>query len=179
MACIQQAVDSDEELAALQVHIHAFLRECWEALDGLAREVNVCMGVLFPDAPLYPPDRMTRQCGFYMVRKTLHEESSTAAHPVSELLWEETRGRPAGPYRRLSYLYNLSLFLPVPLLRGACLPGTADLPDFALSLLKPQQVGACSLVSGTEEICEWLTGFCGRCHAMLSAALKEASKTGE
>jgi len=93
--------------------LHAFAREAWEALDGLAREVNVCMHHLFPDLGLYPPTQMTRQCTFYVVRKILHDSPATTHHPVTELLWHESRqgGQPA--YERLSFLHNLSLFLPI------------------------------------------------------------------
>ena len=106
-----------------------------------------------------------------MVRKILHEDPATADHPVSELLWNETREQPAEAYKRLSYLHNISLFLPVPLLAGMHLPGSSDLPEFAHPVLKPQQIESCPLVSGTEDICRWAAGFCHRCYGLLEEAL--------
>ena len=117
--------------------LHAFLRECWEALDGLAREVNLVMHALFPAAGLYAPFEMTRQCTFYVVRKLLHDWPRTAAHPVSDLLWSETREDASAAYRRLSYLYNVSLFLPLAPVNGR-LPGAEDFP----SLRAPWQAPA-------------------------------------
>jgi len=156
--------------------LHGFLRECWEALDGLAREVNVCMHHLLPEAGLHPPMEMTRQCTFYVVRKALHGYPRAAAHPVSRLLWERTREATGEPYERLSFLYNLSLFLPLWLPEGQ-LPGTADVPEFAHSLLKPAAVERCDAEEGTREMLRWLRGFTVEAYSLLTAAL-DASPAG-
>jgi len=147
--------------------LHAFAREAWEALDGLAREVNVCMHHLFPDLGLYPPTQMTRQCTFYVVRKILHDSPATTHHPVTELLWHETRegGHPA--YERLSFLHNLSLFLPIAPVDGR-LPGMGDVPPEARSLVRPQPVEAYRLEEGTQAILEWLDGLVQQCYALLA-----------
>ena len=154
--------------------LHAFLRECWEALDGLAREVNLCMESLFPCVGLFPPLEMSRQCTFYVVRKRLHEHPDTADHPVSSLLWERTRERPDEAYRRLSFLYNLSLFVPLPLPDGA-LPGTPDVPQVTAGVIKPASMGRCGIVEGTEAILNWLGTFAAECRRRLSRALSETN----
>ncbi len=157
--------------------LHAFLRECWEALDGLAREVNVCMHHLFPEAGLYTPMEMTRQCTFYVIRKTLHESPHTAAHPVSLLLWGRTREAAAEPYERLSFLYNLSLFLPIDLPEGQ-LPATSDVPGFARSLLRPAGMERCDAGEGTGEMLRWLGSLTTEAYALLAAALGGALARG-
>jgi hypothetical protein len=159
-ARLLEAADGGPEL-------HDFLREAWEVLDGLAREVNLVMHALFPDAGLYPPFEMSRQCTLYVVRKVLHEGAATAGHRVADLLWRETH-HDAGPaYRRLSFLHNLSLFLPVKPAAGR-LPGAADLPATAQSLIKPEQVGACGLREGLDQMLAWLAGFVQECYARLA-----------
>jgi hypothetical protein len=167
-ACRERLLEAPEDGAAL----HAFLREAWETLDGLAREVNALMHALFPDAGLYPPDRMTRQCTFYVVRKLLHECPATAAHPVSELLWRETRGAAAPAYRRLSLLYNLSLFVPLAVVDGR-LPSAADVPPAVRPLVRPQAVEGVKLSEGLEEILGWEEGLVAECRALLALALGE------
>jgi len=152
--------------------LHAFLRECWEALDGLAREVNLVMHVLFPAAGLYPPFEMTRQCTFYVVRKLLHDSPATTAHPVPNLLWRETRDDARPAYRRLSFLYNLTLFLPVAPVGGR-LPGTAELPPYARFLVRPQAVGGCKLEEGLEEILAWEKALVAACYHRLAVGLTE------
>jgi hypothetical protein len=149
--------------------LHVWLGQAWEALDGLAREVNAAMYHLYPESGLYPPLEMTRQCTFYMVRKKLHAGARIAEHPVSRLLWS-TRRSPGEPYRRLSFLYNLSLFVPLPLPEGR-LPGTEDLPGPVLEAIKPQEVAGCPLEAGLAEMGEWLEQFAGRCYEELCAAL--------
>lgn len=153
-------------------NLHGFLRECWEVLDGLAREVNLAMHRLFPDARLYPPLEMTRQCTFYVVRKNLAEHPDTADHPVSRLLWDETRDDAAPAYERLSFLYNLSLFAPLPLPDGQ-LSGSADVPEAIRPLIKPSSVPRASFGDGTADILTWLRSFTRRCYAALSRALKQ------
>ncbi|MGD2174124.1 MAG: hypothetical protein PVJ27_01885 [Candidatus Brocadiaceae bacterium] len=155
--------------------LHGFLRECWEALDGLAREVNLVMHHLFPHAGLYPPSEMTRQCTFYMVRKKLHEHPQTREHPVSRLLWERTRAAAEEPYERLSFLYNLSLFLPVPV-REERLPGWADLPGKMRTLLRESEVTGCAVREGTAEILEWLAELRRECYRRLAAALSAGGR---
>jgi hypothetical protein len=154
--------------------LHAFLRECWEALDGLAREVNLVMHRLFPAARLFPPLEMTRQCTFYTVRKVLHEHPHTSEHPVSCLLWQRTRSSPDETYCRLSFLYNLSLFLPVPVLEGHVLPGTGDVPAAARGIIRQPPAGdvaRCGLSRGVEGILQWLTALVVECRRLLEEAL--------
>lgn len=164
---VEQTLEREADAAP---EVHAFLSECWEVLDGLAREVNLCMHHLFPAAGLYPPMEMTRQCTFYMVRKKLHEDPQTADHPVSLLLWERTRESPAPAYQRLSFLYNLSLFFPVPVEQGR-LPGTSDLPELPRRLIKSAEVERCDATDGMEEIVRWLNDLAAQCYQRLGRAL--------
>ncbi len=154
--------------------LRAFLRECWDALDGLGREVNLCMHHLFPEAGLYPPLQMTRQCTFYMVRKKLHEHPATADHPVSRLLWGATRAEPGRGYERLSFLYNVSLFVPLPVPEGRRLPGRADLPQAVRGLVKPGEVPPCEARKGLRQIQEWLETMVGECYGRMTRALSAA-----
>ncbi len=167
--CRERLLDTQDGAA-----LHAFLRECWEALDGLAREVNVVMHALYPGAGLYPPLEMTRQCTFYVVRKLLHESPETSRHPVAQLLWRETRQAPHPAYRRLSFLYNLSLFVPVAPVKGR-LPGAGDVPAYAGDLVRAQQVEGCGLGEGTAEVLDWLNGLVVECYALLGRALLRAT----
>jgi len=158
----------------VQASVHSFLRECWEALDGLAREANVCMHRLFPQAGLFPPMEMTRQCTFYVVRKKLHEHPETADHPVSRILWERTRGRPAGAYVRLSFLYNLSLFVPVDVVGEGLLPGSEDVPASVRAIVRTPPGGAvqrCRVGVATTEIMDWLWEMVDETRGRLMAAL--------
>jgi hypothetical protein len=156
--------------SASEAQVHAFLRECWEVLDGLARQVNVCMHHLLPDAGLQAPRRMTRQCTFYTVRKLLHDSPTAAAHPVSRLLWDETKGSAGCAYERLSFLHNVGLFVSLPL-AGGRLPGTDDLAPAAVEVIKPQHVEGREVVEGTEEMWDWLEGFAAECYRRLTEAL--------
>jgi len=171
-ACRERLLEASRAGRDGAPELHAFLRESWEVLDGLAREVNLLMHAVYPAAGFYPPFDMTRQCTFYVVRKLLHESPATAAHPVADLLWRETRedGHPA--YRRLSFLHNMGLFLPVAP-TGGRLPGTADVPPAALPLIKPQQTDPCDLAVGTDEMLAWLAGLVRECYARLAVALAE------
>ena len=169
--CRQALLKRIREGGRPEPELHAFLRECWEALDGLAREVNVCMHHLFPEAGLHPPMEMTRQCTFYVIRKALHESPQGTAHPVSRLLWDRTREQCGEPYERLSFLYNLSLFLPLWLPEGQ-LPGTADVPEYARSLLRPATLDRCDADEGMQEILRWLRGFTADAYGLLTAALQ-------
>ena len=164
------------ESQAAAIELHEFLRECWEALDGLAREVNVCMHEIFPNTGLYPPGQMTRQCTFYVVRKTLREHPVTAGHPLSRLLWDATRGRPAGEYDKLSFLYNLSLFMPVDLVGEGELPAAADLTDAARRVVKPSAVARDPAPEGTAAMLEWVEGLVKECYAHLRQALGGATR---
>jgi len=155
---------------AIQKELHIFLRECWDALDALGRLVNLCTHRLFPDAKL-PGPRMTRQCTFYTVRRALHAHPNAAAHPLGRLLWDETRGNPSPAYRRLSFLYNVAVFVPVPLPEGRRLPEIADLPEELRALIKVEGVEPCDIEQGLEEILGWLGEFADRCYAELSRAL--------
>ncbi len=167
---LMDALESARTRAA-QAELHAFLRESWEALDGLGREINLCMQHRFPEAGLYPPFEMTRQCTFYMVRKKLHEHPDISDHPLSRLLWRETREEPAPAYRRLSFLYNLSLFLPVPLAQGRALPGTDDLPPAARAIIKAQRIEPCPADEGPAEILSWLRRFSEESYRLLQGLL--------
>lgn len=156
---------------ACGAEIHSFLRDCWEVLDGLARELNVCMHHLFPSAALYPPGAITRQCTFYMVRKKLSEHPQAAGHPVTRLLWDSTRGRSAEEYERLSFLYNISLFLPLTLTVDGQLPGMADLPAAARAIIKPAHVERCSVEEGVRQILNWLESLVAQCYDQLTDAM--------
>jgi hypothetical protein len=136
--------------------LHAYLREAWEALDGLAREANARLQPRRPDVPLYPPDAMTRQCTFYMVRKILHEHARD--HPLARHFWSHTREEADAPYRALSFYYNLSLFLPVPL-HGDRLPAPDELPAHAHPLLKAQPVDGGPVHEKVRQVHEWLSDF--------------------
>jgi hypothetical protein len=157
--------------AEAESDLHALLRECWEVLDGLAREVKLCMAHLFPDAGLYAPAMMTRQCTFYVVRKKLHEGTETANHPVTRLLYDSTRAAATKEYERLSFLYNVSLFLPLALTEDGALPGSADLTDTARAVVKPAQIDRCGAKEGLEEITNWLESLVGECYQRLAAGL--------
>jgi hypothetical protein len=154
--------------------LHGFLREAWDALDGLGRLVNLCLYDVFPDAGLAAPDRMTRQCTFYTVRRALHAHPGAAQHPLSALLWRETREAPGEAYGRLSFLHNLSLFVPLPLGEGGTLPGSADVPAHVRPLVRASEVGPCGPAEGTAEMLEWLRGFAAECFALMRATLAEA-----
>jgi hypothetical protein len=165
-------LSASAEAERLQMEVHTFLRECWDVLDGLGRQVNVCLYGLFPDAGLDPPERMTRQCTFYTVRRALHRAPSAATHPVSELLWEHTRVEPDPAYTRLSFLYNLSLFVPVPLPGGDSLPGTGDLPAHVQGVIRAAQAEGCGIEEGLDEILDWLRDFVAQCYSLMAYALE-------
>ena len=165
-------------LSETQAHLHAFLTESWDALDGLAREINLCMYRLYPELGLYAPSRMTRQCGMYMVRKILRESPLMRDHPISQLLWERTRTRPTAAYRRLSFLYNLSVFVPVPVPRGSRLPGTDDVPETLQPLLKDPPLKGCPLGQGLDEMERWLGDLVGTTYNLLSDVLREEYEKG-
>jgi hypothetical protein len=175
-ACIDAADCGDSGRA--QAELHAFLHGCWEALDGVAREANLVLHGLLPETGLYPPLAMTRQCTFYMVRKKLREHPATAEHPVSRLLWERTRQSPAAAYERLSFLHNISLFLPVPLLGGCRLPGTTDVPDHARGIVKTAAVGACPAREGLAGMADWVHALVAECRRELRRAADEGRPEG-
>ncbi len=155
--------------------LHAFLRESWECLDALGREVNACMQHVFPGAGLFPPLQMTRQCTFYVVRKKLHEAAETRRHPVSRLLWLRTRDPGDAAYERLSFLYNLSLFLAVGLSTGGHLPGPNDVPAAASGIIRVPDGGATgspTAEEGTAQIADWLHNFSEDCYEALTQALQ-------
>ncbi len=163
----------------IQARLHACLKECWDALDGLAREINLCMHRRYPEMGLYPPHRMTRQCGMYMVRKILHESPLMRDHPVAQILWEKTRTRPDRAYRRLSFLYNLSVFVPVPVPHGCKLPGTDDVPETLQPLLKDQPLEACPLDQGLDEMEDWLGDLVRNTYRLLADVLRGESSGEE
>ena len=169
-ACRERALGAIGDDAATGPELHAFLRECWEVLDGLAREVNAVMHGLFPGARLFPPAEMTRQCTFYVVRKNLHEHPDTADHPVSRLLWHQTRERPAEAYRILSFLYNASLFVPLSLTGEGRLPGSADLPEVARGLVRATDVPSADPGDALSAIVVWLDRLVSDCRGLLSEA---------
>ena len=156
--------------------LHAFLRECWEALDGIGRETNVCMARLFPRAGLFPPLEMTRQCTLYVVRLRLHRDPATAVHPVAAFLWRETRAAPPAAYLRLSFLHNLALFVAVPILEGGLLPGAEDVPEGLRGSVRPPDpgLGRCEARAGLREIADWLESFAAECYRLLAEALRAA-----
>jgi len=173
---IESARDAQARAATtadLPRELHAFLREAWDALDGLGRLVNLCLYDVFPDAGLPAPDGMTRQCTFYTVRRALHAHPVAAEHPLSALLWRETREAPGEAYQRLSFLYNLSLFVPLPLGQGGALPGSAGVPEHVRALVRPSKVASCAPAEGTAQMLEWLRGFTAECFVLMQAALAE------
>ena len=155
----------------LQRAVHAFLREGWDALDGLGRLVNQCLYAAFPDAGLNPPERMGRRCTFYTVRRALHGDPGAAAHPLGVLLWDETRRSPAPGYARLSFLRNVSVFAPVPIPGGRHLPGSADLPRHVCTMVKPQELEGCPIEAGLDLMLGWLCGFVGECYGLMAGEL--------
>lgn len=148
-----------------EARLHGFLRECWDALDGFAREANALLAALLPDAGLYPPLEMTRQCTLYQVRRILSENAPD--HPVARHIHDHTRDGADEPYRRLSFLYNLSLFLPVTP-DGGRLPGTDELPAHVLSLLKPARIAACPVDEGVRRMRTWLSDFISTGYSLLA-----------
>ncbi len=156
-------------------HLHACLRECWDALDGLGREANLIMGCLFPEAGLYPPFEMSRQCTFYMVRKLLRECDTTRERPLARLLWDETRDEPASAYRLLSFLRNLSLFVPIRA-EGGLLPGADTVPEPIRPAVKPQEVAACPVDEGLSQIAGWLAKLVAQSRRLMAAALYRANR---
>lgn len=168
-------VSSGASGQTIQPEIHAFLRECWDVLDGLGRQINICLYGLFPDAGLQPPERMTRQCTFYTVRRALRRHEDACGHPLCDLLWSETRARAAPAYVRMSFLYNLSVFVPVPLPEGVRLPSAADVPVHVRGLIRTSDTGTCSIGDGLDEMLGWLRGFVERCYARMVDALREQS----
>ena len=92
------------------------------------------------------------------------------------MLWDETRLNPRPAYTRLSFLYNLSLFVPVPLPGGDVLPGSADVPGHFQGIIRPAQVQSCGIGEGLDEILAWLRDFAGRCCSLMARALAERAK---
>lgn len=178
---LAQLVESDADQAALERELHGFLSQCWDSLDGLGREVNLCMAGLFPEAGLFPPLRMTRQCTFYVVRKKLHDYPGTVGHPVSGLLWHRTRDDPAEAYERLSFLYNWSLFAPVPMPDGRLLPGSGDVPEVMRGLVRAVRsgpLGRCGISEGSDEIVRWLERLAADCYGELARAANRPAGGG-
>jgi len=159
-----------------QDSVHRFIRDCYDGLDGLAQEVNLCMHHLYPAAGLYPPRSMTRQCGLYMVRKILRENPDTSLHPVTSHLWRHTREPGDDEYERLSFLYNLTIFVPVPLLEeGGKLPGDGDLPAELQPFARDRQIRPCPVRRGLKEMLEWTEGFADNTYGLLADALADES----
>ena len=71
-AGIEELLKGEPRPRAVQAALHRFLRDAWDALDGLGRVVNVCLHRRFPDAGLWPPQSMTRQCTFYTAVSYTH-----------------------------------------------------------------------------------------------------------
>lgn len=153
----------------LQREVHRFLQELWAALDGLGREVCICLRGRFPGSGLPAPGQMTPQCTFYTVRRDLHRHGPARRHPLAELLWSRTREPSTEPYERLSFLYNLSLFVAVPLPGGTDLPGAGDLPGHLAGLVRPQEVERTPLAEGLGRMLEWAEELRGECEAEMKA----------
>jgi hypothetical protein len=157
---------------SLQPEAHHLVRDAWEALDGMGRTVNLALYPLFPDIGLYSPERMMRQCTFYTVRRALHRNRGSASHRVTRLLWHETREEAAPAYCRLSFLNNLTVCVPIPIVDGDKLPGWQDLPPHMAHAVKGQKIDRCPLADGCDEILTWLDGFSDRCLAALAEAVR-------
>jgi hypothetical protein len=131
----------------------------------------------FPKAALYDPQGMTRQCGFYVVRKALHEDPDAAGHPLSRLLWDRTRAQPDEAYKRFSFLCNLSVFAAIPLVGdGRQLPGSEGVPDWLRGLTRDEQVEGCPLGDGLLEIYCWAKELIGECYGLLAECLQRLAK---
>lgn len=157
--------DSGDDLENIERELHIYLRECWDGLDGVGRLINTCLYPRFPESGLLPPEEMTRQCTFYTVRRDLHNNQKTCEHPLSNLIWTETSRTAASGYKRLSYLYNISLFFPLPVERSGLLAGVADLPAHYRSLIRQQNLEECTVKEAVNEIGGWLKGFIAECYA--------------
>jgi hypothetical protein len=155
--------------AQLQWRLSNFLRGGWDVLDGVARVVNCILYVDFPDSGLQDPEVMTRQCGLYTVREALHRHPETAGGRLDYFIWSATRAAPAMGYRRLSFLYNLSIFVNIPLVcDGKALPGFHDVPECLQGLVKQQDVSSVPVADGLDEMWEWLIDFAGECWALIA-----------
>ena len=160
-------------IEAQQAELHALVRECWDALDGVGRVVNACLYPIFPDVGLYPVGQQMRQCTFYTVRRALHSHPLSAQHAVSRLLWDETCETIHPAYARLSLLRHLAAFVPIPLSHGKILPGWDDLPQHLAGAVRAQPLCRCELVEGCEEIAVWTAGLVQRCSEELIRSLAQ------
>ncbi|MDP6439353.1 MAG: hypothetical protein QGH74_06945 [Candidatus Brocadiia bacterium] len=168
---LRDLVRAGAPVERVQAELHGFVRDCWDALDGLGRVVNVCLYGRLPGVDLWEPGAMTRQCTFYTVRRVLRGGPSGGEHPVGRLLWNETRVDVHPAYARLSFVRNLALFAPIPLPEPGVLPGWDDLAPHLASLLKAQGIGRCAVSEGAGEMLAWLRGFIERCCAELAQTL--------
>jgi len=167
-----------ESLRNKQNFLHRFIRDCYDGLNGCAREVNLCMHHLFPGVDLYPPRHMSRQCGLYTVRKILRESQQTSSHPVSVHLWNRTREPGDEAYRRLSFLYNISTFAPLPLARDAThLPGDAELPDELQPFTREEGIESCEASEGAHQILKWTKEYIGHTYSLLKDALMQGESS--
>jgi hypothetical protein len=159
--------------AAVQRELHVFLRECWDAMDGLGRQINLCLQPVFPDSGLLPAAEVTRQCTFYTVRRALRAHEDAAAHPLSRLIWASTREPSTVPCERLSFLCNIAFFVPLPILEGGKFPGQADLPEYLGNVIRPQDVAAIEIMQGMDEMLIWVQQFVGQCYMAMAKVLLE------
>jgi hypothetical protein len=167
-AALQHVREASRE--ALPRAVHWFLRECWDTLDGLGRQVALCTRQVIPELKPLDPAEMRSQLTLYTVRRDLHREPASADHPLTLLLWHRTRDPSSEPYDRLSFLYNLSLFFEIPLSDGRWLPGHDDLPETVQELVRSQDIEAVRVVSGLEQIMDWLRRFVDRCEDQMARA---------
>lgn len=153
----------------LQWRLSSFLRGGWDLLDGVGRMVNCILYADFPDSGFQDPEVMTRQCTLYTVREALHRHPETAGGRLDYFIWSATRAAPARGYRRLSFLYNLCLFVNIPLVcDGEALPGFQDVPECLRGLVRQQAVSSAPIADGVDEMWEWLVDFVGECWVLMA-----------
>lgn len=139
--------------------VRSFTGEAWNALDGTGRLINCALFPRYPSAGLMSPPNITPQCTFYTVRRDLHRDSEASDHPLSRIMWQETRDASEPSYERLSLYYHLTQFLPLRLNADKQLPGWTDLPDHVRDLMRHQNVDYISPEKGVNQIWTWERTF--------------------
>lgn len=161
----------------LSMRIHTFLGNCWEALDGVGRLINLTLYPRFSDSGLRPPDEMSPQCTFYTVRRDLHRHHGARDHPVTRLMWNETKTSPRPSYGRLSLLYHVSRYVPVGLQSDGQLPGYDDMPAHIAELVRPQDVNSIEMGTGLSDMLDWERSFISSLYAAVAEELEGRRET--